>query len=125
LPDGNLRGIFVADAEGKFNFRSVMPCHYPIPIDGPVGAWITAAGRHNFRPAHIHFISEADGYEPICTHLFVEDDPYIDDDVVFNVKETLIQDFPLVDDASQAEAWNVPNPFRHVHYTIKLVNQAA
>ncbi len=120
VPDLNLRGLFTADAEGKLSFRTVMPCHYPIPIDGPVGAWVTAAGRHQYRPAHIHFIGMATGHEPVTTHLFVEGDPYIEDDVVFGVKESLIQDFPERDDAGMAARYDIPNPFRHVHYTIIL-----
>lgn len=125
VPDLNLRGLFTADAGGRLSFRTVMPCHYPIPIDGPVGAWVTASGRHEYRPAHIHFIGMAEGYEPVTTHLFVEGDPYIEDDVVFGVKESLIQDFPERDDAEMAARCAVPNPFRHVHYNITLAPKAA
>lgn len=125
VPDLNLRGLFIADDAGRFSFRSVMPCHYPIPIDGPVGAWVTAAGRHNYRPAHIHFIGMAKGHEPVTTHLFVEGDPYIEDDVVFGVKESLIQDFPEHDDAAMADRYGVSNPFRRVHYRICLAQRSA
>lgn len=125
VPDLNLRGLFTADTGGSLSFRTVMPCHYPIPIDGPVGAWVTATGRHQYRPAHIHFIGMAEGSEPVTTHLFVESDRYIEDDVVFGVKESLIQDFPERHDAEMAARYGVPNPFRHVHYNITLAPEAA
>ncbi|NJO32533.1 MAG: 6-chlorohydroxyquinol-1,2-dioxygenase [Rhodospirillales bacterium] len=121
VPDRNLRGLFTTDEKGRFWFRSVLPCFYPIPTDGPVGKMVLATGRHPNRPAHIHFIGTADGYESVTSHLFVEGDPYIDSDVVFGVKESLISDFVLVDDPVQAAEFNVSNPFRHVHNVITLV----
>ena len=36
-PSGNLRGLFTADDDGRFWFRTVVPRYYPIPDDGPVG----------------------------------------------------------------------------------------
>src|SRR3954467_10294235 len=54
--DMNLRGKFITDKDGHFSFRSVKPAGYPIPIDGPVGDLIRAGKRHNFRPAHLHFL---------------------------------------------------------------------
>ena len=124
VPDLNLRGLFTTDAGGEVWFRTIMPCHYPIPIDGPVGAWITAAGRHQYRPAHIHFIGAAAGYQSVTTHLFVEGGPYLEDDVVFGVKESLIREFPERNDPDLAARYGVPNPFRHVHYRMTLVPEA-
>ena len=54
--DMNLRGKFTTDAEGHFSFRSIKPAGYPIPINGPVGDLLKAQGRHNMRPAHLHFL---------------------------------------------------------------------
>ena len=64
----NLRGIFTTDADGRYWFRSAKPSYYPIPDDGPVGKMLAALGRHPYRPAHIHFIVGADGFQPITTH---------------------------------------------------------
>ena len=36
-PRTNGRGLFTADADGAFWFRTIVPSHYPIPTDGPVG----------------------------------------------------------------------------------------
>ena len=79
------------DAEGKFWFRSVVPSSYPIPDDGPVGGMLRAQGRHPFRPAHVHFMVAAPGCETLVTHLFLAGDPYLDSDVVFGVKDSLIR----------------------------------
>ena len=89
----DLRGIFRTDAEGKFWFRCVKPVSYSVPCDGPVGAMLTATGRHPMRPAHLHFMITAPGYDCLVTHIFVKGDKYLDSDAVFGVKESLIVDF--------------------------------
>ncbi|MFF3332997.1 hypothetical protein ACFYWX_26170 [Streptomyces sp. NPDC002888] len=88
-PPGNGRGLFRTDGGG----RTVVPSHYPIPTDGPVGRLLEATGRHPYRPAHIHFIASADHHRPVTTHAFVADSPYVDADAVFAVKRGLIADF--------------------------------
>jgi protocatechuate 3,4-dioxygenase beta subunit len=89
-PDMNLRGIFRTGEDGRFWFRSIVPASYPIPSDGPVGDMLKALGRHPMRPAHIHFILRAIGYDSLTTHIFIDGDPYLDSDAVFGVKDTLI-----------------------------------
>jgi hydroxyquinol 1,2-dioxygenase len=84
------RGRFVSDAEGRYFFRSVVPIGYPIPNDGPVGEMLAALGRHPNRPAHIHFLIRAIGYDDLVTALYVAPDPYLDSDTVFGVSRSLI-----------------------------------
>src|ERR1700688_4819468 len=84
------RARFVTDNDGRFFFRTILPCSYPIPTDGPVGEMIIGVRRHAMRPAHVHFLVNAPGYEPLITHVFIEGDKYIDSDVVFGVKDELI-----------------------------------
>jgi protocatechuate 3,4-dioxygenase beta subunit len=86
----SLRARFITDADGRFYFRTILPCSYPIPIDGPVGQMILETRRHPMRPAHIHFLVSAPGFEPLVTHVFIEGDRYLDSDVVFGVKDELI-----------------------------------
>ena len=88
-----MRGKFHTDGEGRYLMRTVLPVNYPIPSDGPVGAMLKATGRHPWRPAHIHFVLTADGYDPVTTHIFDRTDPYLDSDAVFAVKDLLICDF--------------------------------
>jgi hydroxyquinol 1,2-dioxygenase len=92
-PPGNGRGLFTADAEGRYWFRTIVPSYYPIPSDGPVGALLAATNRHPYRPAHVHFIVTAPGYRTLTTHIFVAGSEYLDSDAVFAVKESLITDF--------------------------------
>ncbi|WP_020134998.1 intradiol ring-cleavage dioxygenase [Streptomyces sp. 351MFTsu5.1] len=119
-PAGNGRGLFTADAEGRFWFRTCVPAPYPIPTDGPVGDLLRATGRHPYRPAHIHFIVGAEGHTPVTTHIFVAGSDYLDSDAVFAVKRSLVQDFATTDDPSLAAEFGVPNPFRHARFDLVL-----
>jgi protocatechuate 3,4-dioxygenase beta subunit len=110
-PLGNGRGLFHTDADGRFAFRTVLPSHYPIPTDGPVGRMLVATERHPYRPAHIHFIAAAPGHRTLTTHIFVAGSPYLDSDAVFAVKKSLIADFAEVDDAEEARRYGLDNPF--------------
>ncbi|MEU1542364.1 intradiol ring-cleavage dioxygenase [Actinacidiphila glaucinigra] len=119
-PQGNGRGLFETDEEGRFRFRTVVPAHYPIPTDGPVGGLLNATGRHPYRPAHIHFIAAAEGHQPVTTHVFVQDSPYLESDAVFAVKKSLVQEFTEVDDQERAAGYGVANPFRLATFDIVL-----
>ncbi|MFI2205580.1 dioxygenase [Streptomyces sp. NPDC020192] len=119
-PAGNGRGLFTADTEGRFRFRTCVPAPYPIPTDGPVGALLRATGRHPYRPAHIHFIATADGHTPVTTHIFVAGSDYLDSDAVFAVKESLVQEFTVTDDPALAREFGVPNPFRQARFDLVL-----
>ncbi|MEV4280186.1 intradiol ring-cleavage dioxygenase [Actinoplanes xinjiangensis] len=119
-PPGNLRGLFTADDQGRYRFRSVVPRHYPIPSDGPVGELLAATGRHANRPAHLHFIVSAPGHQPVTTHVFVAGSPYLDSDAVFGVKDSLIRAVPEVDDPELAAGIGLANPFRALTFDIAL-----
>ncbi|MEU2283413.1 intradiol ring-cleavage dioxygenase [Streptomyces sp. NPDC013178] len=119
-PPGNGRGLFTADAEGRFWFRTCVPSPYPIPTDGPVGDLLRATGRHPYRPAHIHFIASAEGHAPVTTHIFVAGGDHLDSDAVFAVKESLVQDFTETDDPALAREFGIPNPFRHARFDLVL-----
>lgn len=119
-PEGNLRGKFVSDAQGRFWFRTVKPRFYPIPDDGPVGKLLARLGRHPNRAAHIHFIVQAPGFETVITHIFSPDCQYLDQDTVFGVKASLVGNFDLVDDTEQARSQQTGNPFWVVEQTFVL-----
>ena len=87
------RGKLRTGADGSFHFRSILAEAYPIPHDGPVGKMLAATGRHPWRPAHLHFMIQAPGYETLITHVFRNGDQYLDSDVVFGVRSTLIGDW--------------------------------
>ncbi len=120
-PDMNLRGRFRTDARGRYRFRSAKPRHYPIPHDGPVGQLLQRLARHPNRPAHIHIIAAAPGFEPVTTHIFTPDDPYLGSDAVFGVKQSLIGDFVRHDDPARAAELGLGNPFWTVEADLVLV----
>lgn len=88
------RAVLRSDAGGRVRFASIVPTAYPVPTDGPVGQMLVATGRHPWRPAHLHFLIRAEGHETLVTHLFREGDPYLDSDVVFGVRNSLIVPMP-------------------------------
>ena len=89
----NLRGKFTTDVDGSFSFRSVKPAGYPIPIDGPVGALLNAQKRHNFRPAHLHFLIYKPGYKSVTSQIYSDDDPVLETDSQFGVTRGLVKHF--------------------------------
>ncbi|HEX7835960.1 MAG TPA: dioxygenase [Kofleriaceae bacterium] len=109
LDQPDLRARFVTGSDGSFHFRTIMPHSYPVPTDGPVGELLAASGRHAMRPAHIHFLLAAPGFETLVTHLFVAGDDYLDSDAVYGVKPSLVvrlepRDEPTYPDGTPASA---------------------
>lgn len=86
----SFHGIQTTAADGRYAFTSVRPVEYTVPTDGPVGDILNACGRHPWRPSHLHFIVKAEGYRNLVTEVFPEDDPYLDQDTVFGVREDLV-----------------------------------
>jgi protocatechuate 3,4-dioxygenase beta subunit len=115
-----LRGVFHTDVAGHYMVRTIKPSFYPIPNDGPVGQMLIAMGRHPYRPAHIHFMISAEGYQPVTTELFVGGDPYLDSDAVFGVRESLIVPFVRNDSKEIAQGLNISVPFYTVDFNFVL-----
>jgi catechol 1,2-dioxygenase len=120
---GNLRGLFVTDADGAYWFRSVVPASYPVPTDGPGGELLRAIGRHPMRPAHIHYRVEAPGHRPVTTHVFVSGDEYLGSDAAFAVKQELVVDPVLDADPDHAADFGVEAPFADFVFDVRLVTQ--
>src|ERR1700758_5597252 len=118
----HMRGRFRTDADGRYLIRTVLPVNYPIPSNGPVGRMLRATGRHPWRPAHIHFVVSADGYEPVTTHIFDRTDPYLHSDAVFAVKDSLICDFARHESADEAASrLGLAPPFYTAEFDFHLV----
>src|SRR6476661_5555362 len=117
--DMNLRGKFFTDADGHISFRSVKPAGYPIPIDGPTRDLLRAQGRHNMRPAHLHFLACKDGYKTLISQLYVPDDKFIDTDVQFGVTRHLIGDY-VRHDNEKAPAPDVKGPWYSLEHTFVM-----
>jgi catechol 1,2-dioxygenase len=99
-PRWNNRGVFTTGADGRYHFVGIKPVSYPIPDDGPVGRMLAHLGRHPHRPAHMHFLVTAPGFQTLTTHTFVGGDPYLDSDAVFGVKSSLIAPFEATGEAT-------------------------
>jgi hydroxyquinol 1,2-dioxygenase len=105
------RGILRTDDAGRLRFRSILPVAYPIPTDGPVGRMLVACGRHPWRPAHLHFMIRAAGYERLITHVFRDGDPYLDSDAVFGVRRSLVGDYRRHEPGSAPDGSVLAVPF--------------
>lgn len=89
----SFHALMTTDANGRYAFTTVRPVSYTVPSDGPVGQILNAAGRHPWRPSHLHFIVKANGYRDLVTEVFAADDPYLDEDTVFGVREDLVMTY--------------------------------
>jgi hydroxyquinol 1,2-dioxygenase len=114
------RARFLTDSDGRFFFRTILPCSYPIPTDGPVGEMIVQTGRHPMRPAHVHFLVNAPGHEPLITHVFIDGDKYIDSDVVFGVKDELVAKVEKRSDATMPDGKKAEAPWHLMTYEFRV-----
>jgi protocatechuate 3,4-dioxygenase beta subunit len=94
----NLRGRFTTLADGSFSFTTVKPAGYPVPTDGPAGALLAAQGRHNMRPAHLHFLVYKPGFKTIASQVYDPQDPHLETDSQFGVTQALIGDYQKIDE---------------------------
>jgi hydroxyquinol 1,2-dioxygenase len=116
----NLRFCMKTDGEGRYAFTTIKPAAYTVPYDGPVGGLLRAGGRDAWRPAHFHFIVSADGHRPVVTELFADDDPYVERDAVFGVRESLIVRYVRHEKAADATPWMIAAPFYAVDFDFRL-----
>ena len=103
-PQFNNRGRFITGPDGVYRFVGIKPVSYPIPDDGPVGKMLAALGRHPNRPAHLHFLVTAPGFQKIVTHIFDGEDEWLSSDAVFGVKSSLIAPFEPAEGETQWRA---------------------
>ncbi|MEM9394634.1 MAG: dioxygenase [Pseudomonadota bacterium] len=122
----SFHGIQYTDADGRYGFTTVKPVSYEVPTDGPVGDILNAAGRHAWRPSHLHFIAKAPGHRSLVSEVFAEDDPYLDQDAVFGVRSDLIMRYEEQPSGSfPAEGFDlsgkVDGPWLKVEFDLTLV----
>jgi hydroxyquinol 1,2-dioxygenase len=115
-----LRGVFHTDAAGRFHCWSIKPTCYPVPTDGPVGLLLKASKRHPMRPAHVHFMIDAKGFDRLITHVFEAGDRYIDSDAVFGVRDALIIPFKLKRNKTGPDGSVMHRSYYHIHYDFHM-----
>lgn len=120
LDEARGRGHLYSDDEGRYYFWSVRPEAYPIPDDGPVGELLDEANRSPMRPAHVHFMVKAPGYETLITHVFDEEDRHLDSDAVFGVKSSLITGFKRHEPGTAPDGKEMDVPFYTMNYDLVL-----
>ena len=119
-----LRARFRTDAQGNYRFWSIRPTFYPVPDDGPVGVMLRKMGRHPNRPGHIHMKVYAPGHQPVTTHLYVADSPYLESDAVFGVRNSLIVPFEKHAPGTAPDGRGMTVPYHTAHYDFRLVPEA-
>ncbi|HSD54101.1 MAG TPA: dioxygenase [Burkholderiales bacterium] len=115
----NLRGTLTTDADGLFAFRSVKPGAYPVPIEGPTGVLLAAQKRHNWRPAHLHFLIFKPGFKTIASQVYTDDDPYLETDSQFGVTKALIGHY-VKHENEPAPAPDVPGKWWSLEHSFEL-----
>ncbi len=114
------RGVLKSGVDGQFRFRSILPVAYPVPTDGPVGRMLAATGRHPWRPAHVHFMIQAPGYQTLITHVFRAGDPYLDSDAVFGVRASLVGEFVPHEPGTGPHASELTGPYHTLAFEFVL-----
>jgi hydroxyquinol 1,2-dioxygenase len=120
VDEARLRAKYAAREDGTYCLRTVGPKGYAIPMDGPVGDLISRTAISHFRPAHVHFLLTADGYQPLITHLFQEGAQYLDTDVVFGTKAELVVAFEPRDPGPTPDGGHSDEPWLEARYDFVL-----
>ncbi|MGK5067531.1 catechol 1,2-dioxygenase [Janthinobacterium sp. RT4P48] len=121
----NLRRTIVADQDGRYQFRSILPVGYGCPPDGTTQQLLDLLGRHGQRPAHIHFFISAPGHRKLTTQINIDGDSYLWDDFAFATREGLVPPITRVDDAAQLAALQLQQPYESIAFDFHLSRDSA
>jgi hydroxyquinol 1,2-dioxygenase len=120
VDEARLRGTFRSRDDGSYCVRSIAPKGYTIPMDGTVGDLISRTEISEYRPAHVHFMVKAPGFEPLITHLFEQGAPYLDTDVVFGTKQQLVVRFERHEGGVTPAGVTLDRPWLEARYDFVL-----
>jgi hydroxyquinol 1,2-dioxygenase len=123
VDEARLRAKYTTRADGGYCVRTIAPKGYTIPMDGPVGNLISRTAISHFRPAHVHFLINVPGYEPLITHLFQEGADYLDSDVVFGTKQELVVAFEPREPGPTPDGGRIDRPWLEARYDFVLQPQ--
>lgn len=122
--DYNLRRTIMADAEGRYRARSIIPSGYGVPAGSPTDQVLKQLGRHGQRPAHIHFFVSAPGHRHLTTQINLAGDEYTWDDFAFATRAELVVDATRIEDADEAAKRGLEAPFTEVVFDVELAATA-
>lgn len=116
----NMRRTIIADEQGRYRFRSVIPRGYGVPPGSPTERLLFALGRHGQRPAHIHFFISADGHRKLTTQVNIAGDPLVNDDFAYATRDELVPAITERTDADAIAAAGVEGPFAEIEFDFHL-----
>jgi catechol 1,2-dioxygenase len=116
----NLRRSIIADAQGRYGFRTIMPKGYGCPPGGSTHTLLDLLGRHGRRPAHIHFFVSAPGQRKLTTQINIDGDEYLWDDFAFASREGLVPPVTRFDDPAAIAAKGLDKPFATIDFDFRL-----
>jgi catechol 1,2-dioxygenase len=121
--DFNLRRTILADENGRYQFRSIIPVGYGCPPDGTTQALLNQLGRHGQRPAHIHFFVSAPGHRKLTTQINIDGDEYLWDDFAFASREGLVPPISRIDDPARIDAKGLEKPFASIDFDFRVYRE--
>ncbi|WP_338761029.1 catechol 1,2-dioxygenase [Massilia sp. METH4] len=116
----NLRRTIVADEQGRYRLRTIMPKGYGCPPGGSTATLLDLLGRHGQRPAHIHFFVSAEGHRKLTTQINIDGDEYLWDDFAFASREGLVPPVVRVSDPAAIAAKGLDKPFASIDFDFSL-----
>ncbi|MFD9701840.1 catechol 1,2-dioxygenase [Lentzea sp. NPDC059081] len=119
IPADNLRARVVADDDGRYEFRTVMPGVETFGLDtgSPLAALTKALELDGERPLHIHAMVDAPGHLPLTTQIYFDGDPLVDSTVEGAVPAAAVKTTTLHDDH---HARGLDQPYRTLTYDLVL-----
>jgi hydroxyquinol 1,2-dioxygenase len=121
----DVRSRLKTDEEGRYLFWSVLAQPSQVPQDGPIGAMLEALGRPAWRPAYLCYALSAPGYRQLTTRVFRDDDPYLDSDAVFGVREALVARWERHDAGTAPDGREMHQPFHTLQFDFVLCPERA
>jgi catechol 1,2-dioxygenase len=119
-PEFNLRRSIIADAHGRYAFRSIIPVGYGCPPDGTTQHLLNLLGRHGQRPAHVHFFISAPGHRKLTTQINIDGDAYLWDDFAFATRDGLVPPITRSSDPAAIAARGLDRPFATIDFDFHL-----
>lgn len=116
----NLRRRIETDADGHYQFRSIVPSGYGCPPDGPTQQLLDKLGRHGQRPAHVHFFISAPGHRHLTTQINLAGEKYLHDDFAYATRDELIAQINFFDDEARAKEKGVTGRFAEINFDFTL-----
>jgi catechol 1,2-dioxygenase len=122
--DFNLRRTIIADDQGRYQFRSIIPVGYGCPPEGTTQQLLNLLGRHGQRPAHIHFFISAPDHRKLTTQINIDGDDYLWDDFAFATRDGLVPPIARIDDPKELDAKRVDKPFASIDFDFHLARES-